>query len=234
MSFLRIEVLKKRCTFKCWHTFDNKIILGFNNDHTRSQKIFTMKMMIRILQIIFLSSLLMSCTVKAIVAKEELVKPIEQKELIQNALKNGDWLVIRGVKGTDNLIASTTNMPFSHAAVYDLEHHAVIESDMTGVHVTPFEKFLSSSHRVMIVRPMWASDENAKVAVQNARDMIGKKYNFTGLVGINLPESYYCTQVAIESYRPFIKEQPPQNPIPRVISPGRMHHWGRVIYDTGP
>lgn len=185
---------------------------------------------------IFILSLFLftGCTVKPIINKQNAIKPISDKETIYSTLQNGDWLIIRGIKAADNFISTATNMPFSHAAIYDKENHIIIESDSDGVHTTNPDDFLAKSYRLLIIRPIWANETTTPIAIDIARNMIGKKYNYTGLVGINFSDSYYCTQVAIESYRPFIDENSPENPIPQVISPGRMHHWGRIIYDSGP
>ena len=177
---------------------------------------------------------LAGCAVKPVIGEQNAINPTSDKDIIYNILKNGDWLVIRGIKEADNFISVATNMPFSHAAIYDKENNLVIESDSSGVHTTNFDEFLAKSYRLLVVRPMWANETTTPIAVKNAREMIGKKYNYTGLIGIDFPDSYYCTQVAIESYRPFIDENSTINPIPQVISPGRMHHWGRVVYDSGP
>lgn len=193
------------------------------------------KQLLKITIILFFGYILAGCTVKSVVKPENAVKPLNDKNVIQKLSKHGDWFVIRGVHSTDNLVSTLTNMPFSHAAIYDKEKNLVIESDSNGVHVSTLDEFLGKSYRLLIIRPMWANESTSISAVENARDMISKKYNYTGLVGLDFPDSYYCAQVAIESYRPFIdKNLSTLNPIPKVISPGRMHHWGTIVYDTGP
>lgn len=153
---------------------------------------------------------------------------------IRAILRHGDWIVTRGIHKSDNVVASVTNMPLSHAAIYDARHDEVIESEANGVHVTPLVEFLAKSQRVLIMRPMWAtSPAVAAGAVDRARDLIGKGYNFTGLVGLNMPDRYYCTELAVAAYEPFMLDKP-DNPIPRIIMPGQMYHWGRILYDSGP
>jgi hypothetical protein len=34
----------------------------------------------------------------------------------------------------------------------------------------------------------------------------------------------------IEVYRPYIRGD---DLIPRPVEPGQLHHWGRILYDTG-
>lgn len=173
------------------------------------------------------------CTVKTVLTPDAVLNPEAAIHELRAVLQNGDWLVTRGVHKTDNLVATMTNMPLSHASLYDAAKDGVIEAEGSGVHETLLVDLLAKSSRVMIIRPMWATEENARIAVARARSWIGKGYNFTGLVGINSPNRYYCTQLAIEAYRPFITEKP-DNPIPLVIAPGRMYHWGKILYDSGP
>lgn len=152
---------------------------------------------------------------------------------LKRILKNGDWLVTRGIGKADNLVASATNMPLSHAAIYDEEFDQVIEADGAGVHSTPLAAFIGKSQRLMVIRPVWSSPENSAEAVSLARSWRGAGYNFTGLVGLDIHKRYYCTQVALLAYQPARDGRRP-NPIPKVIAPGQMYHWGRILYDTGP
>lgn len=174
------------------------------------------------------------CAAKMHVNRDAL--RVEENEVahIRAALQHGDWLVTRGVKHADNAVATLTNMPFSHAALYDAERDEVLEAEAQGIHTTPLDAFLEKSYRVMVVQPFWATnDAIRRGAVQEARGMVGKGYNFTGLAGINTPRRYYCTQLVIAAYKPFMVAMP-DNPIPAPVKPGQMHHWGRIVYDTGP
>jgi uncharacterized protein YycO len=152
---------------------------------------------------------------------------------VREALQHGDWLVTRGVHGTDDFVSTVTNMPLSHAAVYDAVTGSVIEAEAEGVHVTPLPEFVAKSQRLLVLRPMWATPYNRPLAVLRAGSRVGKPYNFTGLLGLNTPGSYYCTQLCLDAYRPHMREKP-DNPIPAVIKPGQMYHWGRIVYDSGP
>jgi hypothetical protein len=183
-----------------------------------------------ILTVAFLALLAMAgCAVKPI---GHATQPLEANiGPVRAVIENGDWVVIRGVSGPDNLIGALTNMPFSHASVYDQERDEVIEADSHGVHRTSLDGYLSSASRVWILKPVWATEETRPLAVANARLKVGRPYDFTGLIGLGLPDSYYCSELAIDVWRPFMG-QADTNPIPLVISPGRLHHWGRVAYDS--
>ena len=174
-----------------------------------------------------------SCAVKPIIPPSDTLDPQNHADILKNVLQHGDWLVTRGVHGADNFVATVTRMPFSHASIYDAEHDGVIEAEGVGVHRTPLEEFITKSQRILVIRPMWATGENMHGAVQRARNWIGKGYNFTGLAGLGTPDRYYCSQLCIEAYRPFITENP-DNPIPLIVPPGNMYFWGRILYDSGP
>jgi hypothetical protein len=150
---------------------------------------------------------------------------------VRAVIENGDWVVIRGVSGPDNFIGTVTNMPFSHASVYDLENDEVIEADSHGVHRTPLAEYLASASRVWIVKPIWATPETRPLAVRLARSLVGRPYDYTGLIGLGLSDSYYCSELAMSVYKPYMGEAE-VNTIPLVVSPGRLHHWGRVVYDS--
>jgi hypothetical protein len=175
---------------------------------------------------IFLAS---GCAVKPI---HRETQPIE-KTLgpVREVIENGDWVIIRGVTGPDNFIGSVTNMPFSHASIYDAENDEVIEADSHGVHATPLAEYLGSGSRIWIVKPVWATPETRPLAVARARATLGRPYDYSGLLGLGLSDSYYCSELVVSAWRPFMGEAK-VNPIPLVISPGRLHHWGRVVYDS--
>ncbi len=151
---------------------------------------------------------------------------------VRAVLRTGDWLVSRGVHGTDDFVAGVTNSALSHAAVYDAARDRVIEAEAEGVHATPLPDFLAKSVRVMVLRPAWSTEYTAPLAAARAVSALGKGYDFTGLIGLGLPNRWYCTELAIWAYEPFRSKG--GNPIPPVVEPGRMYHWGRVLYDSGP
>ena len=144
--------------------------------------------------------------------------------------RDGDWLVIRGYHASDNLVAGLTNKPFSHAAVLDLGADRVVEAEAQGVHFTPLAEFVAKSHRLLLVRPVWSTAQTAPVALDRARGVVGRPYDFLGLIGLGIPDRYYCSGLAIEIYRPFIRAD---DLVPRPVEPGQLHHWGRILYDTG-
>ena len=154
-------------------------------------------------------------------------------DAVQRLGQPGDWLVVRGVHATDDFVSAATNAPFSHAAVLDLERGQVIEAEGKGLHTTPLAAFMAKSQRLMLVRPMWAVDATAQnEAVAKARALVGSKYDFTGLVGINVPDRYYCSELAVAVYGARVDRR--RDHIPPVIPPDQLPYWGTVIWDSGP
>jgi len=177
--------------------------------------------------------LLAGCAVKVSAPTDKTLSDDNAFLAVKSVVRHGDWLVTRGIHETDNFIAGVTNMPLSHAAIYDADNDEAIEADGSGVHTTPLADFLAKSQRVMVMIPVWA-DENTRIAaVKKARSRLGLGYNYTGLIGLDSPDRFYCTQLAIDAYKEAIEANPPQNPLPHVVKPGQMYYWGRIIYDSG-
>jgi hypothetical protein len=144
--------------------------------------------------------------------------------------RNGDWLVIRGYHATDHIVSVATNTPWSHAAVLDKDGDQVVEAEGKGVHTTSLADFVLKSHRLLLVRPNWATDQSSLEAVLNARRSVGKGYDFLGLAGLDIPDRYYCSELAVAVYRSHI---PTGTQIPRPVAPAQLHYWGRILYDSG-
>lgn len=182
-----------------------------------------------------LASLLGACATRIVEVPPEAEAKAARDAITLTEVKAlgraGDWLVIRGYHATDNLVASMTNKPFSHAAVLDTERDQAIEAEAQGVHTSTLAEFVAKSHRLLLVRPVWASTASAPAAVAKARSLVGRQYDFLGLIGLNVPDSYYCSELALEVYRPYIRAS---DVIPRPIEPGQLYHYGRILFDSGP
>ncbi|HJW08486.1 MAG TPA: YiiX/YebB-like N1pC/P60 family cysteine hydrolase [Holophagaceae bacterium] len=164
--------------------------------------------------------------------RDHAAREARMVEALRTIGGRGDWLVIRGYHATDDLVATLTNAPFSHAAVLDPERGQVIEAEGVGIHTTPLADFVRKAQRLMLVHPMWAVDaERQAVAVTKARSLVGGKYDYSGLMGLNNPERYYCSELAVAVYRPYVKAS---DHVPPVIPPNELHYWGTVIWDSGP
>jgi hypothetical protein len=152
-------------------------------------------------------------------------------EALRATARPGDWLVIRGYKAVDNLVVAATNMPLSHAAVYDQKGDQVIEAVGEGVRATSLEAFVDHAHRVLLIRPRWWTPERGDEAAAFAQGAVGDGYDFLGTVGAGTAGRYYCSELCVEAYRAHHVDK---DHLPRVMEPGQMFLWGQVLHDTGP
>jgi hypothetical protein len=177
---------------------------------------------------------LSGCATPAVVSPPPAeIKATRQAEILEtlNRLgRNGDWLVIRGYHATDNAVSVLTNTPWSHAAVLDMDNHQVIEAESQGVHFSPLSEFVAKSHRLLLIRPNWATEKSSIQALVDARALVGKGYDFLGLTGMNVPDRYYCSELAVAVYKAHI---PASEHIPRPVTPAQLHYWGKILYDSG-
>jgi Permuted papain-like amidase enzyme, YaeF/YiiX, C92 family len=183
----------------------------------------------------FLFALLLSgCATPFVVTPPAAdLKAVREAEMIAELRRlgrNGDWLVIRGYHATDHLVSAVTDSPWSHAAVLDVEKDQIVEAEGPGVHTTALPEFVAKSHRLLLIRPDWATEKSAVEALMRARALVGKRYDFLGLIGLNVPDRYYCSELAVAVYRPHI---PVGKHIPRPVTPAQLHYWGRILYDSG-
>ena len=150
---------------------------------------------------------------------------------IESVAEEGDWIVTRGYHAGDVLVANATGMPLSHTGIYDRELGQVIEAEAEGVHTTGLYAFIEKSHRLIVIRPRWSNPQTRRKAILRARKFIGKKYDFLGTVGFNNPERFYCSELAVEIYKPWHTSA---DRLPEVIKPGELYLWGRILYDSLP
>jgi len=164
--------------------------------------------------------------------KDRLEREARMLEAVTRLGQPGDWLVIRGYHATDNLVSTLTNAPFSHAAVLDPAQGQVIEAEGSGLHTTSTGDFVKKAQRLMLVRAQWATaPERQQAAVEKARGLVGRSYDFAGLVGINGKDRYYCSELAVAVFGAHTSRS--RDHLPRVIPPDQLHYWGTVVWDSG-
>lgn len=175
-------------------------------------------------------------------APAAVVKPPAAARVDQNAhilaeilslAQDGDWLVVRGYHTGDKIVMAATRTPISHAAVVDVSNQQVIESEAKGVHLTSLPTFVDKCHRIILIRPIWAERHPGAgtEALALARQYVGQKYDYFGTIGLNHPDKFYCSELALQIYRDYFSDK---DDIPRVIEPGQMYLWGRILYDSRP
>jgi uncharacterized protein YycO len=144
--------------------------------------------------------------------------------------QDGDIVLRRGYAVLSDMITLVTSGPdMSHAAIYDAQTKTVIEAVDGGVKETNLRDFVSGAHRVMIVRPADLRWTDRRAAVEKARTAIGTPFDYSGFVGLDNPNRFYCSELvawAIDlrgrGYR-----------VSRLIAPGALAKYGDTVYDSG-
>ncbi len=142
---------------------------------------------------------------------------------------NGMWLVNRGYRRGDDVVAISTFSSYSHVGILDHEKGEVIESLWGGNVATPLDKFLHISHRVVLVQPEGWTPEKGSEAIVRARDQLGKKYDFCGLLGFPSTKRWYCSELAA-----WIWGRQPDRIGPwHVIHPRHHLKMGSILFESG-
>lgn len=179
--------------------------------------------------------LIVGCLAKPVVERLPENVHIKQNRIFQEKIKAiglpGDWIVTRGYHTADTLVSNVTGIPLSHVGVYDQKRGMVIEAEGMGVHTSTLYDFIDKSHRIVLIRPRWATCKTRDQAVENARILVGKSYDFLGTIGFDLPKRYYCSELAVVIYKEWRK---PSEKLPNVIKPGELYLYGKILYDSLP
>lgn len=143
--------------------------------------------------------------------------------------RSGDWLLTRSYSMTGDLISlarSGAQSSFSHASIYDAERGTVIEAIDPVVREVPLSHLLDRNHYVVLVRPRYASDTEARAAVARARSVVGTDFDFWGMFGAGRPDRFYCSELVVWASRlPLLDGA--------VITPAQLVGYGEVLYDSG-
>ena len=90
---------------------------------------------------------------------------------------------------------------------------------------------MDKSHRVLVIRPRWWTAETGVKAVEFARSKVGSKYDFGGILGSGRSDRWYCSELCVYAYQ---EHHQPIDHLPKVIEPGQLYLWGKVLYDSLP
>lgn len=152
------------------------------------------------------------------------------QRVIEQRGGDGMWLVIRGYHTGDDIVAIATCASLSHVAILDSENGVVIESLGEGNVTNSLTHFLDMSHRVVLVQPEGWTPETGREALAKARGELGKKYDFSGLIGLPSAKRWYCSELAAWCWGREANQFGPWN----VIHPRRLLKMGTVLFDSGP
>ncbi len=152
------------------------------------------------------------------------------QRVIEQRGGDGMWLVNRGYRTGDNIVAITTCASLTHVGVLDATNGVVIESLWNGNVTNSLSHFLGMSHRVVLVEPEGWTSETGREALVKAHGELGKKYDFSGLIGLPSNDRWYCSELASWCWGREANQFGPWN----VIHPRRLPKIGKVLFDSGP
>ena len=152
------------------------------------------------------------------------------QRVIETRGGNGMWLVNRGYRNGDDIVAIATFSSLSHVGILDADRGVVIESLWNGNATNSLANFVDMSHRVVLVQPEGWTPEAGREALAKARGELGKKYDFSGLVGLPSSNRWYCSELASWCWGREANQFGPWN----VIHPRRLTKMGKVLFDSGP
>ncbi len=143
--------------------------------------------------------------------------------------QQGDWILTRSyTKLSDAIVLLTSGDEFSHGTIYDAKRDLIIEAVDTGVQEIPLEQLVRRTNDLMIVRPSVSAADRAR-AVERARSKLGVPYDVRGLVGVEDPDKFYCSELVYWSIDPRAHGMD----TPLVISPADLIRAGQVVWYSG-
>lgn len=146
-----------------------------------------------------------------------------------HTVRDGDIVLRRGYAVLSDVITLVTGGPdVSHAGIFDATTGTVIEAVDSGVTERALTDFVSGSHRVVIIRPP-LSERERRAAVERARAEIGTGFDFSGFVGIDDPERFYCSELVAWAYHAEELGLETRG----LVAPGDLVALGTAVYDSG-
>jgi uncharacterized protein YycO len=149
---------------------------------------------------------------------------------IEAAAQDGDWILSRSYSGSGRLIVyATMGEDLSHASIYDAKRGMVIESVGSGVREIPLEELVQRNHYLILVRPQGLSAEQQALSVARARSKIGLPFDYTGAIGVDDPDRWYCSELVYWASQ--TAERTGANET--VVTPADLMSYGEVVYWSG-
>lgn len=162
-------------------------------------------------------------------AADTAVTALWAKE-IHDKGRDGDWLLSRSYYAmADAITATTLGEDVSHASIYDAKHDTVIEVVGSGVREIPLSQLIARNHFMIIVRPTGMTAADQSEALSRARSKIGAAYDIGGMVGVDAPEKFYCSELVYWASQTEARSGRRE----RVITPSNLMRYGEVIYWSG-
>jgi uncharacterized protein YycO len=149
---------------------------------------------------------------------------------IRRTARDGDWLLTRAYYMTSDLIVlATRGEALSHGSIYDASRGTVIESVGSGVREIPLAQLVARNHLLLVVRPSNMTAADGRAAVARARTKIGAPFDATGMLGLDDPDKFYCTELVYWASQTAARTGSHE----RVVTPSDLMKYGEVIYWSG-
>ncbi|MBA3820697.1 MAG: hypothetical protein H0X17_17535 [Deltaproteobacteria bacterium] len=149
---------------------------------------------------------------------------------IQGVARDGDWLLSRSYYAVGDVISLVApGEDLSHASIYDAKRKTVVESIGTGVREIPLADFLNRNHYVIVVRPSNMSAADRAHAVVRARTKVGLPFDIRGMLGIDDPDAWYCSELVYWASQTEARAGASET----VVTPADLMKYGEVIYWSG-
>jgi hypothetical protein len=153
----------------------------------------------------------------------------EVLEEVRRLGRNGDWLVIRGYHPSDHHRVRGYEYAMESCRGARQGRRSGDRGGGRGVHTTPLR-------RVRLEVPPAAAgevelgDREVFLSTPSSMHAVGRQaIQLPGLAGLDIPDRYYCSELAVAVYRAYI----PGTHVPRPDTPAQLHYWGRILYDSG-
>lgn len=146
-----------------------------------------------------------------------------------HTVQDGDIVLRRGYAVLSDVITLATSGPdVSHAGIYDATTGTVIEAVDGGVTERALTDYVRGSHRVVIVRTSLPTAER-RAAVLRARGTIGTGFDYSGFVGLDDPDRFYCSELVAWAYHADRLGLDTSG----LVAPGDLVQIGETVYDSG-
>lgn len=149
---------------------------------------------------------------------------------IRASASSGDWIMARSYTLLGDMITlATGGDEYSHSAIYDAERGTVIEAISPVVREVPLDVFVHRYHHLVVVRPAELGEKDLHESLLRARAQIGVPYDHLGLLGLDDPQRFYCSE-----FLPWaIRAEERGIEVPKVVGPSHLTGYGEVVYYSG-
>jgi hypothetical protein len=149
---------------------------------------------------------------------------------VHQAAQDGDWILSRSYYAVADAISiATPGEDLSHASIYDARRDTVIEAIGAGVREIPLSQLIERNHYVIVVRPSGLTANERRQSVERARTQIGVEFDVGGLIGLDDPDKFYCSELVYWAAQ--MEARTGDHHV--VVAPSDLMKYGEVIYWSG-